>query len=111
MCTNCEGQYTSATAHQIITAWADAVRARKSQVALATQRLEICQGCEHRRSMPNGAMRVIAGKLPERLVERHAAHQFHECGLCKCPLIGKSYVKIETDTEGAVKGGCPANKW
>lgn len=65
---------------EIFKAWATAFNPDQAEKDLAALRLDICNSCEHKQ--------VIA---------------FARCGLCGCPLHGK--------THSPVQNACPAGKW
>jgi hypothetical protein len=67
-------------AEEIFKAWRTAFNPNEAQKELASLRMDICNGCEHKQ--------VIA---------------IIRCGLCGCPLAGKTY--------SPVQNACPAGKW
>jgi len=70
---------------KIIKAWITAANPTPSQKELAEKRMEICNGCEHKK--------VIIKKLDISVL----------CGKCGCPLSKKIFTNnIEA---------CPLNKW
>lgn len=70
---------------KIIKAWVVAANPSPSQKELAERRMEICNGCEHKK--------IITKKLNIGVV----------CGECGCPLNKKIFT-MKNDS-------CPLNKW
>ena len=70
---------------EIFTAWGIALNPNDLQNELAVKRMEICEECEFKKSIP-----------------------INRCGACGCPLRGKVFT---TNTYLSQGGSCPKNKW
>jgi len=65
---------------EIFTAWKTAFNPNEAEKQLASLRMNICNSCEHKKTLV-----------------------FDSCGLCGCPLAGKTYSQEQN--------ACPAGKW
>jgi len=70
---------------EIFTAWGIALNPNDAQSELAVKRLEICEECEFKKTIP-----------------------INRCSVCGCALRGKIFT---TNTYLSQGGSCPKNKW